>query len=159
MHGLTGAALAAPIGDPPPADTLRAKLRAADRAYQANDYATALTGIPLLLLDVRAAVELSDSDDEAAAYALLARTLHLTGNLLIQLHAGDLAQTALMDALTAARRSGNQVVAATVIQGLCWLLMRQGRLAEAAQLGASTADQVEPAFPRHPGELAAWGGC
>ncbi|MDG9673033.1 helix-turn-helix domain-containing protein [Micromonospora sp. DH14] len=158
VHGLTGAVLAAPVGDPPPVDTLRTRLRAADRAYQANDYATALTALPPLLLDVRAAVDLADGDDEPAAYALLARTLHLTGNLLIQLRAGDLAQTALTDALTAARRCGDQVVAATVIQGLCWLLMRQGRLAEAAQLGVSTADHVEPRFSRAtPGELAAWG--
>ncbi|MEU7609565.1 helix-turn-helix transcriptional regulator [Micromonospora sp. NPDC049204] len=158
VRGLTGVALTAPVGDPPPADTLRAKLRAVDRAYQGNDYATALTALPPLLLDVRAAVDLADSDGEPAAYALLARTLHLTGNLLIQLRAGDLAQTALTDALTAARRSGDQVVGATVVQGLCWLLMRQGRLAEAAELATSTADQVEPRFSRAtPGELAAWG--
>ncbi|WP_330438844.1 helix-turn-helix domain-containing protein [Micromonospora sp. NBC_00821] len=158
VHGLTGAALAAPAGDPPPVDTLRARLRATDRAYQANDYAAALTALPPLLLDVRAAVDLADSDAEPAAYALLARTLHLTGNLLIQLRAGDLAQTALTDALSAARRCGDQVVAATVIQGLCWLLMRQGRLAEAAELAVTTADQVEPRFSRAtPGELAAWG--
>ncbi|TDC27651.1 XRE family transcriptional regulator [Micromonospora sp. 15K316] len=158
VRGLTGAALTIPASDPPPPDALRARLRATDRAYQANDYASALAELPSLLLDVRAAVDLATDDDEPAANVLLARTLHLTGNLLIQMRAGDLAQTAFADALQAARRSGDQVVAATVIQGMCWLLMRQGRIAEAAELAVSTADQVEPRFSRAaPAELAAWG--
>ncbi|MFG1950704.1 helix-turn-helix domain-containing protein [Micromonospora sp. NPDC048830] len=158
VHGLTGVPLIPRAAEPPAPDVLRARLHTVDRAYQANNYAHALAEMPPLLLDVRAAVDLAAADEQPAAYALLARTLHLTGNLLIQLRAGDLAQTALADALQAARRSGDQVVAATVIQGMCWLLMRQGRIAEAAELAVSTADRIEPRFSRAaPAELAAWG--
>lgn len=159
VHGLTGVPLTTPAREAPAGlDVLRARLRATDRAYQANDYARALTKLPPLIVDVRAATELVHIDDQAAAQALLARTHHLAGNLLLQLRAEDLAQTALTGALAAARRSGDQVVAATVIQGLCWLLMRQGRLAEASELAVATADQVEPRFSRAaPDELAAWG--
>ncbi|MDG4797382.1 helix-turn-helix transcriptional regulator [Micromonospora sp. WMMD1082] len=158
IRGLGGTTLAAPPGEPPAHDVLRARLHAADRAYQANDYATALSALPPLLLDVRAASGLAADTARPAAYVLLARTLHLTGNLLIQLRAGDLAQTALSDALAAAEAAGDQVVAATVVQGMTWLLMRQGRLAEAAELAVATADQVEPRFSRAaPAELAAWG--
>jgi transcriptional regulator with XRE-family HTH domain len=158
VQGLTGTVLAPPVGDPPGLDELRARLREVDRAYHANDYARALAEMPALLLDVRAAADLADDHDQADAYTLLARTQHLTGNLLIQLRASDLAFTALTGALEAARRAGDQVVAATVIQGMCWVLIRQGRLGEAADLAISTADQIEPRFSRaNPGELAAWG--
>ncbi|MEV4271915.1 helix-turn-helix domain-containing protein [Micromonospora aurantiaca (nom. illeg.)] len=156
--GIDGTLLTAPAGDPPTLDALTARLRTVDRTYQRNDYATALAELPPLLADAQAAVDVAADRDRPAAYALLARTRHLAGNLLIQLRAGDLAQTALSGALDAARVSGDQVVAATVIQGMTWLLMRQGRLAEAAELAVSTADQVEPRFSRAtPGQLAAWG--
>ncbi|MET8043696.1 helix-turn-helix domain-containing protein [Micromonospora sp. NPDC005215] len=158
VRGLDGTLLTSRVGDPPTLDALTARLRDVDRTYQRNDYARALADLPPLLTDVRAAVDIASDRDQPAAYALLARTQHLTGNLLIQLRAGDLAQTALTGALDAARQSGDQVVAATVIQGMCWLLMRQGRLAEAAELAVSTADQIEPRFSRAtPAELAAWG--
>ncbi|MGW1057640.1 helix-turn-helix domain-containing protein [Micromonospora rubida] len=158
VRGITGVALTVPTGAPPAPAVLRAHLHTVDRAYQDNDYARALAALPPLLLDVRAAVDLAADDEQPAAYVLLARTLHSAGNLLIQLRAGDLAQTALSDALDAARRSGDQVVAATVIQGMCWLLMRQGRIAEAAELAVATADEIEPRMRRaQPAELAAWG--
>ncbi|MEV1013800.1 helix-turn-helix domain-containing protein [Micromonospora sp. NPDC049801] len=158
VRGLNGTLLTSPVGDPPTLDVLTGRLRAADRTYQGNNYAEALSVLPPLLADVRAAVDIATDRDRSAAYALLARTQHLTGNLLIQLRAGDLAQTALTGALDAARQSGDQVVSGTVIQGMCWLLMRQGRLAEAADLATTTADQIEPRFSRAtPGELAAWG--
>ncbi|TDB96374.1 XRE family transcriptional regulator [Micromonospora fluostatini] len=158
VRGLGGAALAAPVDEPPTVDVLRARLHHADRAYQADDYATALSALPGLLLDARARAGLADDTDRPAAYVLLARTQHLAGNLLIQLRAGDLAQTALSGALDAAERAGDKVVAATVMQGQCWLLMRQGRLGEAAELAVLTADQIEPKFSRAtPAELAAWG--
>ncbi|GAB3856478.1 hypothetical protein GCM10029963_52920 [Micromonospora andamanensis] len=158
IRGLGGTTLAAPTGEPPAPEVLRARLTGVDRAYQANDYATALSALPSLLLDVRAAAGLAVDDARPAALVLQARTLHLTGNLLIQLRAGDLAQIALSDALHAAEAAGDQVVASTVVQGMVWLLMRQGRLAEAAELAVTTADHVEPRFSRAaPAELAAWG--
>ncbi|MFG2046114.1 helix-turn-helix domain-containing protein [Micromonospora sp. NPDC048935] len=158
VRGLNGTLLTLPAGDPPTLDVLTGRLRAVDRTYQRNNYAEALSVLPPLLADVRAAVDIANDRDRPDAYALLARTQHLTGNLLIQLRAGDLAQTALTGALDAARQCGNEDVAATVVQGMCWLLMRQGRLAEAAELATATADQVEPRFSRAtPTQLAAWG--
>ncbi|WP_434742066.1 helix-turn-helix domain-containing protein [Micromonospora sp. SH-82] len=158
IRSLGGGYLTATPDEPPPPEALRSRLRTADRAYQANDYGAALSLLPPLLLDARAAAGSATGETQSAAYVLVARALHLTGNLLIQLRAGDLAQTALSDALDAAESAGDQVVAATVMQGMCWLLMRQGRLAEAADLAVATADQIEPRFSRAtPEELAAWG--
>lgn len=157
VRGLTGA-LSPPSGNPLPLDSLRVRLGTVDRLYQSNDYAATLAALPSLLLDARVTAEAASDADRAAAYALLARSRHLAGNFLIQLRAGDLAQIALTEALEAAQRAGDSVVGATVIQGMCWLLMRQGRLAEAAELAISTADEIEPQFRRAtPAELSAWG--
>lgn len=158
VRGLAGALSPPRTEEPLPLDSLRARLETADRLYQSNDYAATLTALPSLLLDARVTAEAASDADRAAAYALLARSRHLTGNFLIQLRAGDLAQIALTEALDAAQRAGDSVVGATVIQGMCWLLMRQGRLAEATELAISTADQIEPQFRRAtPAELSAWG--
>jgi transcriptional regulator with XRE-family HTH domain len=158
VRGITGTALVPSPDAPPQPEVLRARLHTVDRAYHANDYARVLADMPALLLDVRAAADAADERDQASAYTLLARTQHLTGNLLIQLRASDLAFTALSRALDAARRAGSQVVATTVIKGMCWVLIRQGRFVEAAELAVATADQVEPRFSRAaPDELAAWG--
>lgn len=157
-RGLDGSVVAGPDVDPPPLDAVRADLRAVDRAYHANDYATALAALPGLLDGARAAAAEADDVDRGRAYALVARSHHLTGNLLIQLRAGDLAYRALTAALDAAEESGDQVVGATVLQGMTWLLLRQGRFGEAEQLAVSTADRIEPRFSRAtPDELAAWG--
>ncbi|SCL31356.1 Helix-turn-helix [Micromonospora pallida] len=158
VRGITGTALVPPVGDPPQPKVLQARLHTVDRAYHANDYARVLADMPALLLDVRAAADAADERDQASAYTLLTQTLHLTGNLLIQLRASDLAFAALSGALDAARRASTQVVATTVIQGMCWVLIRQGRFVEAAELAVTTADEVEPRFSRAtPDELAAWG--
>jgi transcriptional regulator with XRE-family HTH domain len=158
VRGITGAPMIAPTSEPPSLKSLRANMYATDRAYNAGNYAVALAAVPPLLLNVRAAVGLAAGDRQAEAYDLLARTQHLAGGLLIQLRADDLAQTALSGALDAARRSENRVVAATVIRTMCWSLMRQGRIGEAAELAVATADEVEPRFSKAtPADLAAWG--
>lgn len=158
VHDLSGSPMAVLPGEPPSFDTLRANLHAADQAYNAGDYPVALAAVPPLLWNVRAIVDQAGDDTQAKAYDLLARTQHLAGGLLIQLQADDLAQTALREALDAARRCGDSVLGATLIRTMCWLLMRQGRIQESAELAVATADEVEPRFSRaSAAELAAWG--
>lgn len=145
-------------GEPPGLDQLRATLRGVDQAYHRNDYATALATLPALIVNARAAVTASDEAERSRAHALVARTCHLTGNLLIQLRAGDLAYLALTSALEAADAAGDPVTGAAVLQGMNWLLLRQGRFGEAEALAIRSADRLEPRFSRaQPDELAAWG--
>ncbi|MEV5448182.1 helix-turn-helix transcriptional regulator, partial [Streptomyces sp. NPDC052644] len=120
VRGIDGAPFLLLADEPPDIDTLRRNLHAADRVYNAGDYAVALRVVPPLLVNARAAVSLASSERQDAAYDLLARTQHVAGGLLIQLRADDLAQTALSGALDAAQRSGDRVVAATVIRTMCW---------------------------------------
>jgi len=145
-----------PAGEPPSLDQVAAELRATDAAYHANEYAAALAGLPRLLVATRAAAD--GAADRRRAQVLGARVHHLTGNLLIQLRALDLAYCALTAALDSAEAGEDPIVGATAMQGMCWLLLRQGRFGEAERAAVTTADQIEPRFSRaRPAELAAWG--
>jgi transcriptional regulator with XRE-family HTH domain len=149
---------AGPTADPPTLDQIAADLRATDRAYHANDYATVLGGLPGLLADARGAAGVAADAERHRAQSLVARAHHLTGNLLIQLRVVDLAYCALNAALDAADESGDEVVGAAILQGVCWLLLRQGRLDDAERVAVTAADRIEPRFSRaRPAELAAWG--
>ena len=150
--------LTGPEPEPPTVAEMHAATRAADRLYHANDYGNALAVLPRLLVDARTLASTSSGDDQAAAYAVSAYAHQLAGRLLIQLRQVDLAHAALTAAMDAAGRSGNRLTAADVVQPLCWLLLRQGRYAEAEQLAIRTADAVEPKLSAaDPAELSSWG--
>lgn len=144
--------------EPPALEVIRTHLRDADRAYHRGDYAAALAALPDVLRDAEAAAAAAPEGGRARAHALLAQSRYLTGELLIQLRAGDLAYCALTTALDAARIAGDEVLGTSVVKGLTWLLLRQGRFEESGQLAIDTADAVEPRFSRaRPEELAVWG--
>ncbi|MEW2445417.1 helix-turn-helix domain-containing protein [Micromonospora marina] len=150
-------ALADPAADRPaaPVDVLRAQLRQADAAYHRGDYAAALATTPRLLDDSRHAAEVTGSP---LVHATLSQARYLATELLIQLRAADLAYAAVAGALDAAEAAGDLVLGASTVKGSSWLLLRQGRLAEAEQVAISTADAVEPRLRwAEPAELAAWG--
>ena len=147
-----------PDGPPPALDWIGTRLREADRAYHRGDYASALVGLPPLIDAARLAVETASSAARARAHATLAETYYLTGELLIQLRAGDLAYHALGGALDSAEAAGDPALGALTVKGTSWLLLRQGRLAEAEQVAITTADAIEPRISRaRPEDLAVWG--
>jgi hypothetical protein len=112
--------------------------------YHADDYATALAGLPGLLMEAQAAVDHSSSASVTEAQRHLAQAHQLAGTALIQLRSFDLAYQSFNVALNAPDASGDQVAGSSVVVTLCWLLLRQGRLAEAEQLAIATADSIEP---------------
>ena len=152
-----------PVGDtddgaPPAYADVDVAVRAADRIYHDNDYANALGVMPGLLADVRALVDGSGGDDQAAAHGLASQAHQLAGRLLIQLRQVDLAHVALTMSLDHARQSGDRLVGAAAISQMCWLLLRQGRFAEADRLAVRTADAIEPRMSTASAEeLSAWG--
>ncbi|MDG4784371.1 helix-turn-helix transcriptional regulator [Micromonospora sp. WMMD1102] len=153
-----GGTVRLPDGPPPTLPTIRSRLRAADQAYHRGDYGTVLGILPSLITSGRLAVETASARARPQAHAALADVCYLTGELLIQLRAGDLAYTAISSALDAAEAAGDPILGALTVKGASWLLLRQGRLAEAEQLAVSTADRVEPRMSRaQPEELAVWG--
>ena len=49
-----------------------------------------------------------------------------------------------MAALESARRASDELWAARAMARMCWLLLRQGRIADAEQVAVATADGIEP---------------
>ncbi|GIF08635.1 helix-turn-helix domain-containing protein [Actinoplanes siamensis] len=157
-RGLRGVLINGPEVDAPSLVEVSNAIRALDVAYHRDDYATTLSGLPLLITEARSAVSEASTDDRAQALELMAQTYQLAGTTLIQLHAFDLAHQALNDALDAAGRAGNDVIGGSVITTMCWLMLRQARFDEVEQLAVVTADAINPSFARpNPAQLAVWG--
>lgn len=157
--GLDGSPLALDLGDQPPTlASVRRTVAGANASYHANNYAVTLATLPGMLGESRALVHAVPVNDQPAAHAIASQAHQLAGRLLIQLRQVDLAHVALAGALDHARLSGDQVVGASAAAPMCWLLIRQGRFAEAERLAVTTADRVEPRMSTaSAAELAAWG--
>ncbi len=112
----------------------------------ANEYDAARAMLPPL---IRSAAALGGRDE-------LSQVLNATAWLLTQTRQWEDAETTGRRALDAARNPVDRVAAANT---LCWLLLRQGRLAEASGLAQRSADEMEPRrFSRaSDAELAGWG--
>jgi transcriptional regulator with XRE-family HTH domain len=134
----------------PTAAGVEEALSAARRTYFADKFTELASRLPLLLRDAEA---LGDSPE---ARDVRSRLLHFTGAALTQVREWEAADTALERALDEAP---DTATAAGVVTTRCWLLMRQGRLAEARGLATRWADDVEPrrVSRANPDDLAAWG--
>ncbi|MFI0943602.1 helix-turn-helix transcriptional regulator [Streptomyces sp. NPDC021020] len=105
--------------------------------------------LPLLLRDAAAVA------DEPAGRPVHAALLGVTGWMLTQTRQYDAAEAALGRALAG---SAGDLDAAGAVSTRCWLLLRRGRIGEAARLAEEWADRLEPRMSRAtPGELGAWG--
>lgn len=125
-----------------------AALTAAMPMFQGNQYSELGTVLPALLRDADAL----DSDGRSVR----TRLLHLAGLALTQTRQYDMADVALQRSLD---DSTDRLEAVATVNSLCWLLMRQGKLADTLDLAVRWADDVEPRMSRATKpELAAWGG-
>ncbi|MFV2017891.1 helix-turn-helix domain-containing protein [Micromonospora sp. LOL_023] len=139
--------------------SVRAHLVEANTAYHANDFGVVVGQLPVLIAEARTLVSNSSGDDQSDAQRIASGAYQLAARLLLQIRAHDLAHTAAIAAREAAAESGHMPTIAAAVSPMCWLLMRQARLSESAELAAVTADGVEP--PRISQatsvELASWG--
>ncbi len=115
--------------------------------FGADDYAQLAAVLPSLLRDADAL-----GDD---GRAVRSRLLHLTGWLFTQTRQFTSADLALRRAEDDA---DNRLDAAAIINTRCWLLIRDGRIAETQGLASKWADRMEPRMSSAtPAELSAWG--
>jgi transcriptional regulator with XRE-family HTH domain len=157
-RGIRGSRIYTAETEPPTVSEVRQAIWTVDRSYHADDYTTALTALPVLLTDAGLAVESADVNERTAALRALSQAHQMAGTILIQTRKFDLAHRALDQALDAADAAGDDLVGASAVVSLCWLLLRQGRLDEAEALAVATADAVEPSFSRgSPEHFATWG--
>ena len=148
------------LGEEPNLRIFRRTLQDARVLYFSDSYASVAAQLPGLLRDAAQAVAYYDTGDEHRQ-ALLARAeaLRLAGTYLTQVRQYDIAYTALRGAITDARQAGDLLTAGSGVGGMCWLLVRQGRLDEAEKIAARSMDAVEPKITgAEPDHYAVWGG-
>ncbi|WP_347877199.1 hypothetical protein [Streptomyces sp. 8K308] len=126
-------------------------LNAAMPLFSSDSYAELGALLPQLIRDTDTVASMDERGRQ-----LQARLLQLTGWLMVQTRQFDVASDVLDRALGTA---GDRLEAAAVVNSQCWLLLRQGRLAEARELATRWADDTERRRPSRatPGELSAWG--
>ncbi|OKI05066.1 hypothetical protein A6A06_10430 [Streptomyces sp. CB02923] len=150
------------IGPPeedPPRSALLHGIDEAHALYQADRYDSVARRLPGILSAAGGSVRAADGDDQRRqALATRARALFLTGKYLTQVRQYDLAYQALASGIRDARETEATPTAAVGVIGMCWLLLRQDRFAECADLASDTADAMEPRISKAtPEELAVWG--
>jgi transcriptional regulator with XRE-family HTH domain len=134
--------------EPPSVDGVNAAIAAAMPLFQGNRFSELRVILPSLIRDADALGENGRSER--------ARVLHLAGLALIQTRQFDLADAALLRALGL---SVNRLETVAIANSQCWLLMRQGKLADTFNLAVKWSDQIEPRVSRATmPELSAWGG-
>jgi phosphoglycerate dehydrogenase-like enzyme len=117
--------------------------------YHSDSCKSVASQLPGLLRDANSAAVYYDSGEEHhRALVARAEALQLAGRYLTQVRQYDLGYAALAGTITDARRAADALTAASGVIGMCWLLLRQGRLDEAETLATQTADMVEPRLSR-----------
>lgn len=157
LRGLPGLVTSDGV-DAPSLAGARASLRAAAVLLHRDRYVDAMAVLPSLITEARAAAEQSDVQQRRAAFDLLAESYQLGASLLTHLRHEDLASHALDLSMNAAECSGNRLVAANAVVTQGWVLIRQGRFAEAERISVATADAIEPRLrDANRFELSTWG--
>jgi transcriptional regulator with XRE-family HTH domain len=149
LPGIDPASDAEPAGIP----QLRADLTEAARLYWAGDFSGLAAMLPALIGEGRIAAQAAATP----ASSILAQTYDLAAALMVHMGKEDLAALAAERAITAATASGDELLHATLEGTYAWVLLHQGRLAEAESLAAAAADRIEPTFSAPPEHVAVWG--
>jgi transcriptional regulator with XRE-family HTH domain len=156
-RALEGRAAGEPAGEPPTAEGVRAGLAEVWSMLAAHQYSQIRPILPSLLRDADVLVtSASTADgDQAEMRNLRSEIRSATSSLMCHTWQFDAADHAVQLALDDA---GDGLTAAAVADRACWVLIRQGKLAEAREFATRWADDTEPRVSRASREeLAVWG--
>jgi transcriptional regulator with XRE-family HTH domain len=140
-------------GEPAPLPQLRATVAQAADRYWAGDFVSLAAMLPALIGEARLAAQSAGPE----ASSLLAQSYDLAAALMVHMGKEELAALAAERAVTAAVASNDEFLHAMLEGTYAWVLLHQGRLAEAEQLAAAVADRVEPSFSAPAEHVAVWG--
>jgi transcriptional regulator with XRE-family HTH domain len=140
-------------GDPTPLPQLAAAVAGAGRLYWAGEFAKLAAALPSLIGEAR----LSTQSAGPPAWGLLAQTYDLAAILLVHMGKEDLAALAAERGVAAAAASDDVLLYAMLRGTYAWVLLHQGRFAEAEGLAASVASGIEPSFSAPARHVAVWG--
>ncbi|MGH8908800.1 MAG: helix-turn-helix domain-containing protein [Egibacteraceae bacterium] len=128
------------------------------RLYRSGKFSALTVLLPELIIAGELTTQELTGEEQAAAFAVLANIYQIAASLVTQLSHDDLGYVAAQKAITAGGRSNDPNLRAVTVSTLSFVLLRQGRLAEAEQIALDTANDSEPSFAKAtPVELSAWG--
>jgi transcriptional regulator with XRE-family HTH domain len=133
---------------------LRDALSDAAEVYQGKRFAELCDLLPLLLRDADALVSVGSAREQARARQVRSEIRQLAAQMLGQISALGPASEAIDLAMSDA---DDDLTLTAAADGKCFVLLRQGKLAECAAVAAEHAGRCEPAITDGPDELASWG--
>ncbi len=139
--------------EPAPMAELQRAVTAAGRAYWAGKFAELTAVLPPLIGEARA----TRASIGPTAATPLALAYELAASLMVHMGKDDLAAVGAERAITAAAAGDDELLHAMLHGTYSWVLLHQGRLAEAEQLAATMAARLEPSFSAPDKHIAAWG--
>jgi transcriptional regulator with XRE-family HTH domain len=150
---LPGADSAADDHGPTPLPELHAAVTRAGRLYWAGEFARLAAMLPSLIGEAR----LTARSAGPAAHGLLAQSYDQAALLLVHMGKEDLAALAAERAITAAAGCDDELLHAMLRGTYAWVMLHQGRFADAEHLAATAASAIEPSFSAPDAHLAVWG--
>jgi transcriptional regulator with XRE-family HTH domain len=127
-------------GEPLPLAELEAAVRRGWDCYWQGELGELAGMLPGLIGEAR----LAEREDGAAACRSLAQAYQLSADLMVHMGNDDLAAVAAERALSAAARGDDELQHATLAGTASWVLLHQGRHADAELVARKAAEAVEP---------------
>ncbi|WP_395111663.1 helix-turn-helix domain-containing protein [Actinomadura sp. SCN-SB] len=140
-------------GEPTPAGELAQAVARAWAVYWAGDFGEVLAVLPGLIGEARH----SHAALGTPAVEALTCAYDLASSLMTQIGRTDLGIIAAERAITTAYQGDDRLLWAVMHASYSWTLLHQGRHAEAEDVAARMAEQVEPSFRGDDLELSVWG--
>lgn len=144
--------------DPPPVNVWMESVGAATSLYWRGGYSQLSGLLPGILRDGRAVASDGPAAEAEKVWGRLALAYQLAASLSVQAGHTAWAYQAVEKQLAAAERASDPLMAGMGVSTLSWVLLRQGRWAQARAVAEKKADELEPSFRRaSPAHLAVYG--
>lgn len=113
--------------------------------------------IPITLPRIRATHRAVTANEKPRAAQALARAYQAAGDTLVHFGQQDGAFLAIREALGAANKGEDELLASAMCVSVAWQLLVQGRYSESEGVARKAATQIEPRGTVHDSQLAAYG--
>jgi transcriptional regulator with XRE-family HTH domain len=143
---------------------LRRSSREAWKLYRAGELASLATVLTPLIVSARTLAEELSGQERDQALTEESQLYNVASGVLVQLGYGDLGYLAAERAIATAMKVDDPLLPSVATGAMEFVLLRQGRMAEAEALAVKTAEANEPRFARATAEhlatygLAIWTG-
>ncbi|UGY93714.1 helix-turn-helix domain-containing protein [Streptomyces gobiensis] len=129
--------------------SLRAALGKASLHYWKGEHVETASILPQLMMETTALADSGSGSERDEAMRILADAYRIAARVGNSLGSRNLSYAAMTHAKTSAERASDELLYAAQNTTLAWVLMRDGRLADAISLSLGAASQIEPSFSQN----------